>query len=428
VAGGPFASRVLLELAHLFLEESPSTSEGEPDTEECSVGGESDDDVSSTGSITSELAHAKIASPSPLRRSGPPSITPIPITDIGSNRLTTSPSRSHTPPSTRTPPSTSPSRTSPIPYPSPVAKEAPQLSFSNLNALEVPSVKQAELGRTPSKIDQILQAYPSDVFTKSRSSLPSKPATTNSTPAGISVPLIIPSTPPTSPPGSPQIVPRFTEQISEPLKLTVPHHNNSPPSHRERDPSAYRLRRVDSFPRVSSLDEVPQENEEKDRKSEITRVGKLQRSMGALPLSTSPNSRTVDVTRRKSTDDFNSGTPPESAPIFTITELPTNPTPTDPKSPTSPSATQSPEEPDDSAWANFPRVYRGEEDSEHDGAMFHVTSRRLRSVSGLRKVGSQEGVRNKKYSAIVDMLINEAATCSVLKVSHEPSMDGIGMF
>ena len=184
---------------------------------------------------------------------------------------------------------------------------------------------------------------------------------------------------------------------------------------------------MDSFPRVLSREDVAQAREaEKDRrKSDVLRVGKFQhRRMVALPPYSPPQSQ--KDSRISSTEDFE--LPESSAPIFTMTEI-QQPSPTVPTSPTkaqpSASAQYSESGPDDSAWANFPHVYRGEYRNQDD-ALFHVTSRRIRPNSGMRKTASYDGVRNKKYAAIVDMLINEAATCSLLKVSLEPSI-GNGM-
>jgi hypothetical protein len=91
------------------------------------------------------------------------------------------------------------------------------------------------------------------------------------------------------------------------------------------------------------------------------------------------------------------------------------------------SALSSEEEPDDSAWANFPRVYRGE-DREYEGALFHVTTRMLRSASGLRKVIPALPLlrclhlfhlfplplfikRSLEFYATVEMLINKTVAC-----------------
>lgn len=392
VAGGALPVKVLVELAHLFLEELP-TSERD---NEGSVGGDSggDEDEYPNGGSEKEPSHIHKISPIPLRRSGPPSLTPV--SSVASSPATSIRQSSNpgTPSSIASAPST------------------PQISS------KPPSQQHAERGSTtPSQIDSLVQRFPNtNVSYKSTTTKP---------------PTI---TPPATPPTSPPTLPRFS--LMSPTKHTDP---------LQKQP--HKVRRMDSFPRVQAMEDLLPSTD--SQRTISPRYSKLQRSLGSQQFATSPPDLNV-INRRLSADYQPVPIDTKITPIKVDTEAmnitsPTNnlPSPmalTSPKFgsapgfsspltifPDSPAlssslpAPHSPTEVDDSAWAHFPK----REDST--GAIFRITSHILNRPSVLKNGNMEMSSKNKKYSTIVSMLINEAVTSSLLKETQEPNMHG-GMF
>lgn len=397
IAGGGISSKVLVELAHLFLEESPIVSEGEEDG---SVGGDSDDEGESTGVIGMKIestAINKSASPNPLR-SGPPSLTPV------------TPSRNPNAPPTPT----VPSRFA-IPPPN-----HPRLTISS-----PPRTPINERGSTPSQLDNLVQAFPNT----STSNNGVQFLSTSTKPPAI--------TPPVSPPTSPITLPRFA--------LMNPS-NNQPAEPISIQHKALKFRRMDSFPRVQSLEEYKSNNNSK--------ISKLQRNMGSQQYATSPPDHSI-LGRRKSADYLPTPIDTKITPIEPMLTSPTtipspvltSPTSTSGPSPmalTSPkgniptvpifptmvspplssqplSSPPMPAEPDDSAWANFPQP---EEQQRHSKAIFKITQQIPNHSSPFRYKIGEPSLKNKRYSTIVQMLISEAVTCSLLKETRELNTQG----